>query len=123
MPLMGTRRYRPAVYSGRHKQSDGCPLIGGGLNRGFTAAEKTELWDRWKRGQSLKAIGRAFGKPSSSIYFLVARLTIDSHQSQLVAQRPSRCHDRSSDAPSSAALSNRKCRLSPVDGQSRRNEG
>src|SRR6266568_7882113 len=28
MPLMGTRRYRPAVYSGRHKQSDGCPLIG-----------------------------------------------------------------------------------------------
>ena len=39
---------------------------------GFTAAEKTELWDRWKRGESLKAIGRAFGKPSSSIYFLVA---------------------------------------------------
>ena len=26
----------------------------------------------WKRGESLKAIGRAFGKPSSSIYFLVA---------------------------------------------------
>src|SRR5258707_14399222 len=70
-----------------------CPLLGGGLNRstqhfilkkrwsvamerrfrrGFTAAEKTELWDRWKRGESLKAIGRAFGKPSSSIYFLVA---------------------------------------------------
>jgi hypothetical protein len=24
--------------------------------RGFTAAEKTELWDRWKRGESLKAI-------------------------------------------------------------------
>src|SRR6202171_2180294 len=40
--------------------------------RGFTAAEKTEVWDRWKRGESLKAIGRAFGKPSSSIYFLVA---------------------------------------------------
>jgi hypothetical protein len=31
-----------------------------------------ELWDRWKRGESLKAIGRAFGKASSSIYFLVA---------------------------------------------------
>src|SRR5512138_2852256 len=43
-----------------------------GFRRGFTAAEKTELWDRWKRGESLKAIGRAFGKPSSSIYFLVA---------------------------------------------------
>jgi hypothetical protein len=41
-------------------------------HRGFTAAEKTELWDRWKRGESLKAIGRAFGKQSSSIYFLVA---------------------------------------------------
>jgi len=40
--------------------------------RGFTAAEKTELWDRWQRGESLKAIGRAFGKPSSSIYFQVA---------------------------------------------------
>ena len=37
-----------------------------------TAAEKTELWDRWQRGESLKAIGRAFGKPSSSIYFQVA---------------------------------------------------
>ena len=42
------------------------------FHRGFTAAEKTELWDRWKRGELLKAIGRAFGKPSSSIYFLVA---------------------------------------------------
>src|SRR5476651_2712641 len=40
--------------------------------RGFTAAEKTELWERWQRGESLKAIGRAFGKPSSSIYNHVA---------------------------------------------------
>ena len=39
------------------------------LGRGFNASEKTELWDRWQRGESLKAIGRAFGKPSSSIYF------------------------------------------------------
>ena len=43
------------------------------FHRGFTAAEKTELWDRWKRGESLKAIGRAFGKESSSIYFLWLR--------------------------------------------------
>ncbi len=43
-----------------------------GYRRGFTAAEKTELWDRWQRGESLKAIGRAFGKPSSSIYFQVS---------------------------------------------------
>ena len=27
------------------------------FRRGFTAAEKTELWDRWRRGESLKAIG------------------------------------------------------------------
>ena len=40
--------------------------------RGFSATEKTELWDRWRRGESLKAIGRAFGKPSSSIYFQLA---------------------------------------------------
>ena len=43
-----------------------------GFRRGFTAVEKTELWDRWQRGESLKAIGRAFGKPSSSIYNQVA---------------------------------------------------
>ena len=43
-----------------------------GYRRGFTAAEKAELWDRWQRGESLKAIGRAFGKPSSSIYFQLA---------------------------------------------------
>ncbi len=36
--------------------------------RGFTAAEKTELWDRWQRGESLKSVGRAVGKPSSAIY-------------------------------------------------------
>jgi hypothetical protein len=46
-----------------------CGLMAHKFHRGFTAAEKTELWDRWKRGESLKAIGRAFGKRSSSIYF------------------------------------------------------
>src|SRR3979411_1823659 len=49
-----------------------CALMDHRFHRGFTAAEKAELWDRWKRGESLKAIGRAFGKQSSSIYFLVA---------------------------------------------------
>src|SRR6266700_6284348 len=49
-----------------------CLMIGQRYRRGFTAAEKTELWDRWQRGESLKAIGRAFGKPSSSIYYQVA---------------------------------------------------
>ena len=37
--------------------------------RGFSAAERTELWDQWQRGESLRAIGRAFGKSSSSIYY------------------------------------------------------
>ena len=46
--------------------------MGQRYRRGFTSAEKTELWDRWQRGESLKAIGRAFGKPSSSIYFQVS---------------------------------------------------
>ena len=40
--------------------------------RGFSTAEKTELWDRWQRGESLRSIGRVFGKPSSSIYFQLA---------------------------------------------------
>ena len=46
--------------------------MGQRFRRGFSTAEKTELWDRWQRGESLKAIGRAFGKPSSSIYNQVA---------------------------------------------------
>ncbi len=41
------------------------------VRRGFTAAEKTEMWDRWQRGESLKSIGRAFGKESSSIHFQI----------------------------------------------------
>jgi len=46
--------------------------MGQSHRRGLSSAQKTELWDRWQRGESLKAIGRAFGKPSSSIYFLVS---------------------------------------------------
>ena len=49
-----------------------CLVTSPGYRRGFTAAEKTEPWDRWQRGESLKAIGRAFDKPSSSVYFQVA---------------------------------------------------
>lgn len=41
------------------------------VRRGFTAAEKTEMWDRWQRGESLSSIGRAFGKESSSIHFQI----------------------------------------------------
>src|SRR6202453_5346870 len=49
-----------------------CLVISQRFHRGFTAAEKAELWDRWQRGETLKAIGRAFSKPSSSIYFQLA---------------------------------------------------
>ncbi len=34
----------------------------------YTTEQKTEMWDRWQRGESLNAIGRAFDRPSSSIY-------------------------------------------------------
>jgi len=34
----------------------------------YTAEQKSEMWDRWQRGESLKAIGRVFDRPSSSIY-------------------------------------------------------
>jgi IS30 family transposase len=40
--------------------------------RGFTGAERTEMWDRLQRGESLRAIGRTFGKPSSSIYYQIS---------------------------------------------------
>ena len=39
---------------------------------GSITAELADDLERWRRGESLKAIGRAFGKQSSSIYYLVA---------------------------------------------------
>ena len=35
---------------------------------GFTAAQSAELWERWKKGEGLKSIGRVLGKSSSSIF-------------------------------------------------------
>jgi IS30 family transposase len=35
---------------------------------GFTAAQSAELWERWRKGEGLKSIGRALGKPSSCIF-------------------------------------------------------
>jgi hypothetical protein len=34
----------------------------------LSTAQRTELWGRWKVGQSLHTIGRAFGKPHNSIH-------------------------------------------------------
>lgn len=39
----------------------------------LSAAQRTELWSRWKAGQSLHEIGRAFGKSHVVIHFLLAR--------------------------------------------------
>ena len=94
MALRSIKAARDEHSIGGRARTGICPTFRGGLNwstqhfiflvkdgvlvmcqryrRGFTAAEKTELWDRWQRGESLKAIGRAFSKPSSSIYCQVA---------------------------------------------------
>jgi len=38
-----------------------------GMRFGLSAIAKREIWRRWKAGQSLHAIGRAFDKPHSCI--------------------------------------------------------
>ena len=40
---------------------------------GLSAVQKRDVWRRWKAGQSLHEIGRAFGKEHSSIRCLVSR--------------------------------------------------
>ena len=42
-----------------------------GKQFGFSAMQKSDLWRRWKVGQSLHEIGRAFGKSHSSIRCLL----------------------------------------------------
>jgi IS30 family transposase len=39
----------------------------------LTAAQRAEMWNRWKAGQSLNAIGRALGKDHVVIRLLLAR--------------------------------------------------
>jgi IS30 family transposase len=39
---------------------------------GLSAAQKTDMWSRWKAGQSLHQIGRAFGKSHVSIHFMLS---------------------------------------------------
>jgi DNA-binding CsgD family transcriptional regulator len=39
----------------------------------FTDKQKSEIWDRWQRGESMSSIGRGFDRGSSSIYSLLAR--------------------------------------------------
>src|SRR5215813_10267585 len=42
-----------------------------GKRFGFSAIEKSDIWRRWKAGQSLHEIGRAFDKPHSCIRCLL----------------------------------------------------
>jgi IS30 family transposase len=44
-----------------------------GKRFGLSAMQKSEMWCRWKAGQSLHEIGRAFGKSHSSIRCVVSR--------------------------------------------------
>ncbi len=44
-----------------------------GKRLGLSAAQKSDMWCRWKAGDSLHKIGRAFGKEHSSIRCLVSR--------------------------------------------------
>ena len=44
-----------------------------GKRFGLSAEQKLDLWRRWKAGQTLHEIGRAFGKEHSSIRCLVLR--------------------------------------------------
>ena len=58
---------------GRCNTTDINLLSGGGVEMrpgrrfGLSAREKLEVWNRWKAGQSLHEIGRAFGKEHSCI--------------------------------------------------------
>ena len=42
-----------------------------GKRSGLSLTQRTEIWSRWKSGQSLHEIGRAFGKPHTSIRCLL----------------------------------------------------
>ena len=44
-----------------------------GRRYGLSAMQKTEVWRRWKAGESLHEIGRALGKDHGSIHFLLSR--------------------------------------------------
>src|SRR6266446_5246249 len=44
-----------------------------GKRFGLSAEQKSDVWRRWKAGQTLHEIGRVFGKEHSSIRCLVAR--------------------------------------------------
>lgn len=38
----------------------------------YSAEQRADIWDRWKRGETLKAIGREYDRGSSSIFSMLA---------------------------------------------------
>lgn len=44
-----------------------------GRQHGLSAEQKIDIWRRWKAGESLHEIGRAFDKDHGSIQFLLAK--------------------------------------------------
>ena len=48
-------------------------LMRQGRRYGLSAEQRTDLWRRWKAGESLHEIGRAFGKDHGSIQFLLSQ--------------------------------------------------
>jgi hypothetical protein len=44
-----------------------------GRRYGLSAEQKADIWRRWKTGESLHEIGRAFGKDHGSIVFLLSQ--------------------------------------------------
>jgi hypothetical protein len=44
-----------------------------GRRYGLSAAQRTEIWRRWKAGESLHEIGRAIGKDHGSVQFLLSQ--------------------------------------------------
>jgi len=48
-------------------------LMGQGRRHGFSVEQKADIWRRWKTGESLHEIGRAFNKDHGSIQFLLSK--------------------------------------------------
>jgi hypothetical protein len=48
-------------------------LMRQGRRYGLSAEQRTDIWRRWKAGESLHEIGRAFGKDHGSIQFLLSQ--------------------------------------------------
>lgn len=38
----------------------------------YSPAQRAEMWERWKRGESMSSIGRAFGRESSSVFSAIS---------------------------------------------------